>query len=123
MKYSSIFLVLCTILFSACGRSPTNPAAVSAPAGSLSSGNGAGPVSSVEFSPDGRRLITKTAESTVRIWDAQTGQQMPLPRYEKQNPDNMPVVGPDHFQQLQDQIDALEERLQQLEKKLQNAKG
>jgi hypothetical protein len=29
----------------------------------------------------------------------------------------MPVVGPDNFQRLQDQVDALEKRVRELEKK------
>jgi len=38
-----------------------------------------------------------------------------LPRYDRNRIDNTPVVGPDNFKILQNQIDALEQRTQQLE--------
>ena len=79
--------------------------------------------------------MVTSKDGTVRLWDAQTGQSLPLtnsgtmqvwdisrghpvpPRYEPDRPDNMPILGPDNFQRSQDQIDALEKRVQQLEKK------
>jgi hypothetical protein len=34
-----------------------------------------GPVSSVAFSPDGKRLVSGSQDHTLKVWDAQTGQQ------------------------------------------------
>jgi WD40 repeat protein len=36
-------------------------------------------VQSITFSPDGLRLLTASADSTVRQWDARTGQEVELP--------------------------------------------
>jgi WD40 repeat protein len=89
-----------------------------------------------QFAPDGKRILlsSKDKDGTIRIWDAQTGQALPLtngakvqlsdfdagrlvpPRYQPERTDNMPMLGPDNFQRLQDQIDALERRVQDLEK-------
>ena len=33
------------------------------------------PVTSVEFSPDGRRIVSGSHDKTLKIWDAETGQQ------------------------------------------------
>jgi WD domain, G-beta repeat len=88
-----------------------------------------------EFSPDGKRVLVTSQDGTVRIWDAQTGQALApgtngtiqvwdvasgkpvLPRYHADTPDKMPMIGRDNFKTLQDQIDALEKRVQELEKK------
>jgi WD40 repeat protein len=34
----------------------------------------AGPVTSVDFSPDGKRLASASGDQTVKVWDAATGQ-------------------------------------------------
>jgi len=92
-----------------------------------------------QFSPDGKRIVVASKDGTARIWDAKTGQPLPLTngatmqvwdlttgrpvpsRYQPDTPDNMPVLGPDNFQRLQDQIDALEKRIQELEKNLKKS--
>ena len=35
-----------------------------------------GPINSVAFSPDGKRLATGSEESNVKIWNAQTGKEL-----------------------------------------------
>src|SRR5262249_36314426 len=35
-----------------------------------------GRVSSVAFSPDGRRLVSEAADRTLKVWDAQTGREV-----------------------------------------------
>ena len=42
----------------------------------------AGDVVSTAFSPSGDRLVTSSADQTVRIWDSTTGQQLDLRRFE-----------------------------------------
>ena len=84
-------------------------------------------VTAVAFAPDGRLWATTNMHGTVRIWDVQSGKPLtsevaqawsaPLPRYDPKRIDNMPQVGPDNFKILQDQIDALEQRIEQLENK------
>ena len=37
-----------------------------------------GPVSSAAWSPDGARIVTASADSTARVWDAKTGAQLAL---------------------------------------------
>jgi WD40 repeat protein len=78
-------------------------------------------VTALAFSPDGRLLTTN---GTVRLWDVRSGQEITggVPfrsvapeRYDSRNIDNMPQVGPDNFKILQDQIDALEQRIRKLE--------
>ncbi len=87
-----------------------------------------------QFTPDGKRIVVAGKDGTTQIWDARPGQPLittngptiqiwdvntgkPVPpRYQPNRPDNMPMIGPDNFQKLQDQIDALEKRVQELEK-------
>jgi WD40 repeat protein len=38
-----------------------------------------GPVLSAAFSPDGKRIVTASADRTARLWDAQTGKQIGEP--------------------------------------------
>jgi WD40 repeat protein len=78
-----------------------------------------GAVLAAAFSPDGGRIVTTAADGSVRIWDMQTGRALSTepPRYHSGTPDNMPVVGGDNFKVLQDQIDALEKRVRELETK------
>ncbi len=89
-----------------------------------------------EFMPDGKRIIVTSNDGKVRIWDARTGQALStatngtiqvwdlakgepmLPRYKPDTTDRMPMLGTDNFKVLQDQIDALEKRVRELEKKL-----
>jgi len=40
-----------------------------------------GSVGSVTFSPDGKSLISKATDGTVRLWDAQTGKSLPYLEY------------------------------------------
>src|SRR6187431_2797383 len=54
----------------------TRPAA--SPSGSLSPGHTAS-VTSVSFSPDGRRIVSGSYDNTVRVWDAATGQPVGQP--------------------------------------------
>ena len=35
-----------------------------------------GPVDWVRFSPDGKRLATSSRDSTAKVWDAETGQEI-----------------------------------------------
>jgi WD40 repeat protein len=103
--------------------------------------NGSGTATmTARFAPDGRRIVVASKDGTVRVWDAQTGQSLALsngspvrvwdlsngqavpPRYSPDTPDNMPVIGPDHFQVLQDQIDALQKRVEELEQKIQGSR-
>lgn len=34
-----------------------------------------GPIHSVAYSPDGQRIISGSADMTIKVWDAQTGQE------------------------------------------------
>src|SRR5262249_42162649 len=36
-----------------------------------------GPVARAVFSPDGRRALTSSDDNSVRLWDAETGRQIP----------------------------------------------
>jgi WD40 repeat protein len=78
-----------------------------------------GLVRAAQFSPDGHRILTTSTDGKVRIWDVRTGQALSteLSRYQSGTPDNMPIVGGDNFKVLQDQIDALEKRIRDLETK------
>ncbi len=35
----------------------------------------AGPVTSVSFSPDGKRIVSGSDDNSLKVWDAQTGQE------------------------------------------------
>ena len=90
-------------------------------------------VVAAQFSPDGRRILTTSKDRKLRIWDARRGvlvsstdgtqtwdvsKDKPMPsRYEEGTLDNMPIVGGDNFKVLQNQIDALEKRVRELETK------
>ena len=39
-----------------------------------------GAVTCVQFSPDGRRLVTASADGTARVWDAENGDQLAILR-------------------------------------------
>jgi WD40 repeat protein len=99
-------LVLLALVFCGCRR---NPASVTKNQR----------IAAVQFNPDGRRILTTSTDGKVRIWDARTGQALSteLSRYQSGTPDNMPIVGGDNFKVLQDQIDALEKRVRELETK------
>jgi WD40 repeat protein len=73
-------------------------------------------VQAAQFSPDGKVIVTTTPDGKTRVWDV--AQNPPLPeRYDGRTVDNMPVMGSDNFKILQDQIDALRKRVEELEKK------
>ena len=38
-------------------------------------GRSSGSVSSVSFSPDGKRIVSGSFDKTLKVWDAQTGQE------------------------------------------------
>lgn len=40
----------------------------------------AGAVAGARFTPDGRRLVTSSADRTVRVWDDASGEQAAVPR-------------------------------------------
>jgi len=65
---------------------------------------------------DARTGQALTSTNGMVVWDLSKGQPV-LPRYEASTPDNMPIVGGDSFKVLQDQIDALEKRVRELERK------
>lgn len=53
-----------------------------------------GDVSSVEFSPDGKRLVSTSADGSVRIWDARTGECL-ITRYDVPDSDDWVAVTAD----------------------------
>ena len=57
-----------------------------------------------------------TGQGGVQLWDLSSRRAVPPP-YQPDRPDNMPMIGRDNFQRVQDQIDALERRVQELEKR------
>ena len=54
----------------------------------------AGPIRSVEYSPDGTMILTASQDSTARLWDAATGQQVG-PAMEHNDPVSKAVFSPD----------------------------
>jgi hypothetical protein len=138
MKALNLLLLL-TALTGGCSKNPASLQEKAASAFSQLSNpgqsKGGQPVVAAQFAPDGQRIIVTSKDGTTRIWDAKSGQPLsstnapsvqvwdtttgqPIPpRYQPDRPDNMPMIGPDNFQRLQDQIDALEKRVQELEKK------
>ena len=85
------------------------------------------------FSPDGKVLATSDSNGTLRLWDVQSGKLLtgdvarvwsaPVKRYDPGRLDNMPIYGPDNLKILQDQIDALERRIERLEQDKESARG
>ena len=60
----------------------------------------AGDVLGVGYSPDGRLLVSCGADGTVRVWDAQTGQQLRQMSHTQSGPVFSAVFGPDSRQVL-----------------------
>src|SRR5262249_413855 len=52
-----------------------------------SEGGGAGVMVSIAFSPDGKKLATKTGENAVKVWDVATGKELAIFKHAD------PVVG------------------------------
>ena len=52
-----------------------------------------GPVTVVAFSPDGKILASGSADKTIRLWDAQTGQM--IRQLEHSGPVNSLAFSPD----------------------------
>lgn len=84
-------------------------------------------IAATTLSSNGEQIVTSSSDGSLRVWDARSGQLLStIPgtnpaaprRYQKDNPDNMPNVGPDNFQILQDQIDGLQKRVEALERRL-----
>jgi len=123
-----------TLLACGCNQDHTSPERATVSSVVTQSPDATRPATA-QFSPDGKRIVTATQDGTARIWDAQTGQALPPSsrvitqvwdvargqpapkRYHAETIDNMPVVGGDNFKVLQDQIDALQKRVEDLEKK------
>jgi len=114
-------LVLLALVFCGCRRNPASVAVVQFnPDGRrIVETSSDGHVRAAQFSPDGQRILTTSTDGKVRIWDTRTGQALSTEpsRYQSGTPDNMPIVGGDNFKVLQEQIDALEKRVRELETK------
>ncbi len=106
MKNLSLCLLLVMSIVG-CNKPPSSDI-VSAPPSAVLQGTGTvtDAVYSVQFSPDGRRLVTTGRDPSVRIWDVKTGRRLP-------GPDEPGSA--DQIHRLQDRMDQLEKRLHELE--------
>jgi len=96
-----VLVVVLLIGIAGCGGEETSPADVATPSSPVKAENAvagaseakaaakkaiegqepltlrrhSGPVLSVRFSPDGKRIVSGSDDDTVKVWDAQTGQE------------------------------------------------